>query len=131
MCGVPGKDGPACPVVVSDGGGHREGADVGDLDGQIGDPGGGPDHSGAPFLAEVFEALAPFGVPWYAADPAVRGICGDDHACDQIYRADVKLAQHCALGLCTGGYERSRPGMTMATTQPHDAYGHDTEGAAA
>jgi hypothetical protein len=78
--GVSGEDRPACPVVVDDGGGHLEGADVGDLNGQVRDPGGGPDEGRAPFLAEVVEALAPFGVPWYAADPAVGGICGDEHA---------------------------------------------------
>jgi hypothetical protein len=33
VCGISGGDGPACPVAVGDGGGHREGADAGDLDG--------------------------------------------------------------------------------------------------
>jgi hypothetical protein len=76
VCGVSGEDGAACPVVIGDGSGHGECADVGDLDGQVGDSGGRPDEGGASFLVIVFEALAPFGVPWDAADPAVGGVGG-------------------------------------------------------
>jgi hypothetical protein len=78
--GVAGEDAPACPVAIGDGGGHREGADVGDLDRQVRDAGGGPDERCAQLLVIVFEALALFGVPRYAADPAVGDIGGDDHA---------------------------------------------------
>jgi hypothetical protein len=45
-------------------------------------------------------------------------------------RRTMTVHWDCALGLCTGGYERSRPGMTMARAQPQEAYGHNTEGAA-
>jgi DNA-binding MarR family transcriptional regulator len=82
--GVSGQHGPARPVMVGDAGGHRERADVDDLDRQAGDSGGGPDQGGAPFLVEPVDPLGELGVPLQAVDPSVSGVGGDEYACGRV-----------------------------------------------